>query len=348
MTTETNNAIVTVKNLATHFPLDEGNVVAVDGASFEVPAGKTVGIVGESGCGKSVTARSILGILDDPGHIVSGEILYHREGKDGTEGETIDLASLDPDSKEFRSIRGSEVSYIFQEPMTSFSPVHTIGNQLMEAVRLHRDVSKSEAKDIAIDMLTQVGIPLAEQRVNQYSFELSGGLRQRAMIAMALANVPRLVIADEPTTALDVTTQAQILDLMRGLQEQYGMGIMMITHDLGVIADMCEEVVVMYLGRVVERGSVDEIFHSPKHPYTKALLESIPRLRGDAGSRLSTIEGSVPHPYDRPPGCPFNTRCSDFKDGICNVAEPQLASVESKTLHEVSCFLYHDAEGSPV
>ena len=177
MTTETNNAILTVKNLATHFPLEEGNVVAVDGASFEVPAGKTIGIVGESGCGKSVTARSILGILDNPGHIVSGEILYYPEDKDGVEAESIDLAALDPDSKEFRAIRGSEISYIFQEPMTSFSPVHTIGNQLMEAVRLHRDVSKSEAKDIAIDMLNQVGIPLAEQRVNQYSFELSGGLR---------------------------------------------------------------------------------------------------------------------------------------------------------------------------
>ena len=277
MTTETNKPILTVKNLATHFPLEEGNVVAVDGASFEVPAGKTIGIVGESGCGKSVTARSILGILDDPGHIVSGEILYHREGEDGADGETIDLASLDPDSKGFRSIRGSEISYIFQEPMTSFSPVHTIGNQLMEAVRLHRDVSKSEAKDIAIDMLNQVGIPLAEQRVNQYSFELSGGLRQRAMIAMMLASGPDLLIADEPTSALDVISRQAVLQIIDELVRSQGMGLLFISHDLSLVGSFCDRVIVVKEGELIETVAANALDRSAD-PYVRALLAARPRL----------------------------------------------------------------------
>ena len=234
MTTHLDTPLLSVRNLHTHFPLDEGTVVAVDGASFDIYEGKILGVVGESGCGKTVAARSIMQILDRPGRIVDGQILFSRASGGGNgDSETVDLAAFNPDSGEMREIRGAEISLIFQEPMTSFSPVHTVGNQLMEAIRLHKSVTKNEARDMAIDMLRQVGIPLPEQRINAYTYELSGGLRQRAMIAMALSCSPRLLIADEPTTALDVTTQAQILDLMRGLQEQYGMAIMLITHDLG-------------------------------------------------------------------------------------------------------------------
>lgn len=331
--------LLTVKNLHTHFPLDEGTVVAVDGASFDVYSGKTLGIVGESGCGKSVAARSILGILDKPGRVVDGEIRFRRRSA-GPEGY-IDLSGHDPNSQLVRSIRGGEISYIFQEPMTSFSPVHTVGNQIIEAIMLHRDVSKAEARDLAVEMLGLVGIPSPETRVDEYAFQLSGGLRQRAMIAMALSCNPALLIADEPTTALDVTTQAQILDLLRRLQDEYNMAIIMITHDLGVIAEMADHVVVMYLGRVVESAPVDDIFHNPKHPYTKALLESIPRMDGVRRSKLASITGTVPHPYDRPVGCPYNPRCEAFIDGVCNTKEPELALVGSN--HQVSCFLYEGA-----
>ncbi|ETX03031.1 MAG: hypothetical protein ETSY2_34300, partial [Candidatus Entotheonella gemina] len=277
MSTQT-EPLLSVRDLQTHFPLDEGTVIAVDGASFDLYPGQTLGIVGESGCGKSVTARSILRILDKPGHIVSGEILLRR-GVDNGHRDVVDLAGLDPDGQTMRTIRGGEISLVFQEPMTSFSPVHTIGNQMIEAIKLHRAVSKRAARDIAIDLLRQVGIPLPEQRIDEYAFQLSGGLRQRAMIAMALSCRPSLLIADEPTTALDVTTQAQILDLMRSLQRELGMAIMLITHDLGVIAEMADHVTVMYLGQVVESAPVDEIFHAPKHPYTQALLQSIPRMQ---------------------------------------------------------------------
>ena len=290
--------LLSVRNLVTHFPLDEGTVIAVDGASFDLYEGKTLGIVGESGCGKSVTARSILQILDRPGRIMNGEILFRRRSGNGASGpdEVVDLRDFDPDGEDMRSIRGGEIGLVFQEPMTSFSPVHTVGNQLIEAIMLHRDVTKQEARDIAVELLRTVGIPLAEERLNAYSFELSGGLRQRAMIAMALSCNPRLLIADEPTTALDVTTQAQILDLLRELQQQYGMAIMLITHDLGVIAEMTDDVVVMYLGQVVESAPVDDIFHNPKHPYTQALLRSIPRIQAESDDRLASITGSVPHP----------------------------------------------------
>ena len=338
MTTQQETPLLSVRNLHTHFPLDEGTVVAVDGASFDIYQGKILGMVGESGCGKTVAARSIMQILDRPGQIVNGEILFNRSSE-GEESETVDLARFNPDSGDMREIRGAEIALIFQEPMTSFSPVHTVGNQLIEAIRLHTKVTKNEARDMAIDMLRQVGIPLAEQRINAYTYELSGGIRQRAMIAMALSCNPRLLIADEPTTALDVTTQAQILDLMRGLQEQYGMAIMLITHDLGVIAEMADDVVVMYLGQVVEKAPVDEIFHAPKHPYTQALLESIPRLRGDSSERLGSITGSVPHAYDRPKGCPFHPRCSSFMAGVCDIDSPRLLPITQG--HEVSCFLHH-------
>lgn len=340
MTTNQQTPLLSVRNLHTHFPLDEGLVVAVDGASFDIFEGKILGVVGESGCGKTVAARSIMQILDRPGRIVEGEILFNRRiGGANGDSEVVDLALFDPDGGEMREIRGSAISLIFQEPMTSFSPVHTVGNQLMEAIRLHQSVTKKDARDIAIDLLRQVGIPLPEQRISAYTYELSGGLRQRAMIAMALSCSPRLLIADEPTTALDVTTQAQILDLMRGLQEQYGMAIMLITHDLGVIAEMADDVVVMYLGQVVEKAPVDEIFHDPKHPYTRALLESIPRLRGDSSQRLGSITGTVPHAFNRPTGCPFHPRCASFMAGVCDVDNPKLLPITRG--HEVSCFLHH-------
>jgi len=332
--------LLSVKNLRTYFPLHEGTVKAVDGVSFDLHAGQTLGLVGESGCGKSITARSILQILDKPGRIVEGQILFRRRrGPEAGHHEAlVDLTTFPSDGADMRAIRGGEIALVFQEPMTSFSPVHTIGNQLMEAIRLHRTVTKTEAREVAIDLLRQVGIPSPEQRVDAYSFQLSGGLRQRAMIAMALSCNPSLLIADEPTTALDVTTQAQILDLMRSLQQQYGMAIMLITHDLGVIAEMAEHVVVMYLGQVVESAPVDDIFHAPKHPYTQALLQSIPHIRSQARERLASITGSVPHPYARPAGCPFHPRCPARIPGLCDLQEPPLRSLD--THHEVSCFLY--------
>lgn len=336
MSTQT-EPLLSVRGLQTHFPLDEGTVIAVDGASFDLYPGQTLGIVGESGCGKSVTARSILRILDKPGRIVSGEMLLRRGGGHGSR-DVVDLAQLDPDGQTMRTIRGSEIALVFQEPMTSFSPVHSIGNQIIEAIQLHRAVSKRAARDMAIDLLRQVGIPLPEQRIDAYAFQLSGGLRQRAMIAMALSCRPSLLIADEPTTALDVTTQAQILDLMRTLQRELGMAIMLITHDLGVIAEMADHVAVMYLGQVVESAPVDDIFHAPKHPYTQALLQSIPRMQTTTRERLASIMGSVPHPYARPSGCPFHPRCTAFTAGVCDQREPALQRVAAN--HHVSCFLH--------
>jgi len=335
MTDHERLALLTVRNLKTYFFQDEGTVKAVDGATFNVYQGRTLGIVGESGCGKSVTAQSILRIVDQPGRTVDGQITLTR-----ADGSQLELTGLKPDSKQIRDIRGPEIGLVFQEPMTSFSPVHTIGDQLTETIRLHFPVSKTEARERAIEGLRQVGIPNPERRIDEYAFQLSGGLRQRAMIAVALACNPRLLIADEPTTALDVTTQAQILDLLRQLQEQRNMAIMLITHNLGVVAEMCEEVVVMYLGRVVEEGAVDDIFHSPCHPYTKALLRSIPTIDSEARTKLPTISGSIPHPYNRPRGCPFHPRCESFIPGRCDVAEPDLLPVNDHQL--ASCFLYQE------
>jgi peptide/nickel transport system ATP-binding protein len=328
-----NKPLLSVRNLKTYFFQDEGTVLAVDGATFDVYPGKTLGIVGESGCGKSVTAQSILRIVDQPGRIVDGEIRLR-----GAHGNEIDLTRLHPNSKEMRAIRGTEIGLVFQEPMTSFSPVHTVGNQIIETIRLHFGVSEHEARARAIETLRQVGIPKPERRIDEYAFELSGGLRQRAMIAVALSCNPRLLIADEPTTALDVTTQAQILDLLRQLQEERGMAIMLITHNLGVIAEMADDVVVMYLGRVVEQGPVDAIFHSPQHPYTKALLRSIPSIESAPRVELPTISGSIPHPYNRPAGCPFYPRCPEFIPGTCDQAEPVSLAVNEQ--QRVSCFLY--------
>ena len=326
-------SLLSVRNLRTSFFQDEGTTKAVDGATFDVMPGKTLGIVGESGCGKSVTAQSILRIVEHPGRIVGGEIILTR-----ADGTRVDLVKLRANGRAMRSIRGGDIGLVFQEPMTSFSPVHTVGAQIVEAVRLHSNVDKKEARRRGIEVLRSVGIPRPERRIDEYSFELSGGLRQRAMIACALSSDPRLLIADEPTTALDVTTQAQILDLLRKLQRERGMAIMLITHNLGVIAEMADDVVVMYLGRVVEEGTVDDIFHNPKHPYTKALLKSIPSIESMPRVKLPTISGSIPHPFNRPAGCPFHPRCLSFMPGHCDRAEPQLASVGHG--QKASCFLY--------
>ncbi|MGE5619228.1 MAG: ABC transporter ATP-binding protein [Sphingomonadaceae bacterium] len=328
--------LLSVCELKTYFFADEGITKAVDGATFEIYPGQTLGVVGESGCGKSVTARSILRIVEKPGRIVDGKILLARKDHANGDEVEVDLTRLDPNGKEMREIRGAEIGLVFQEPMTSFSPVHTVGSQIVEAIRLHHKMSKQEARERAIEMLRQVGIPKPERRVDEYAFELSGGLRQRAMIAMALSCNPRLLIADEPTTALDVTTQAQILDLLRHLQEQNGMAIQLITHNLGVIAEMADDVVVMYLGRVVEEGPVDDIFHSPCHPYTRALLRSIPSIKSQSRVKLPTITGSIPHPFNRPTGCPFHPRCPEAIPGTCDQREPQLAAVSER--QRVSCF----------
>jgi|GraSoiStandDraft_30_1057271.scaffolds.fasta_scaffold31958_2 peptide/nickel transport system ATP-binding protein len=324
--------LLSVRGLETYFMADEGMVKAVDGVSFDVYAGQTLGIVGESGCGKSVTAHSILRIVAEPGRVVGGQIMLQRDA-----GE-LDLVALSANGRTMRSIRSGVIGYVFQEPMSAFSLVHTIGNQIIEAIQLHRRVSKREARDRGVELLRRVGIPRAEHRMDEYAFQLSGGLRQRALIAMALSCDPKLLIADEPTTALDVTTQAQILELLADLQEQTGMAIMLITHNLGVVAEMADDVVVMYLGRVVEQGPVEETFYAPKHPYTQLLLKSIPSVHSERRSKLPTIAGSVPHPYSRPRGCPFHPRCPSFMPGICDAHEPRLLTVEG--LQRASCFLY--------
>ena len=339
------DSLLEIKDLKTHFHLDEGTVRAVDGVDFTVKRGKTIGIVGESGCGKSVTAFSILQLVLPPGKIVTGEILFHHSRREDnqTRSETtdiIDIAALNPASEQLRSIRGGDIAMIFQEPMTSLSMMHTVGEQIVEAIQLHLSLSPDKAKERAIEMLRLVGIPRPEQRFDDYPFQLSGGMRQRVMIAMALSCNPSILIADEPTTALDVTTQAQILDLMLRLQEEFGMAIILITHDLGVVAEVCNDVVVMYLGEVVERASVDDIFHNPKHPYTQALLRSIPRLGYSKQGRLNPIAGTVPDPYHRPTGCPFHPRCEQMIPGKCDVSRPQLINLTSE--QAVRCLLYEE------
>jgi oligopeptide/dipeptide ABC transporter ATP-binding protein len=325
--------VLQVRNLHTHFFADEGVVRAVDGASFDLYTGRTLGIVGESGCGKSVTARSILRIVERPGRIVSGEILLRRG-----DGKTVDVTKLPQDGAQMRAIRGGEIGLVFQEPMSSLSAFHTIGNQLIEAIRLHSRLSKRAARARAIELLAMVGIPRPSQRVDSYSFELSGGLRQRVMVALALAAEPRILIADEPTTALDVTTQAQILDLIRRLQAERELAVILITHDMGVIAEMADDVVVMYLGKEVEKGPVDAIFHAPRHPYTRSLLRSIPSVLAEPRARLATIAGSIPHPYARPSGCPFHPRCSEVLRGTCEASFPPEVVIGER--HVTACHLY--------
>jgi peptide/nickel transport system ATP-binding protein len=331
--------LLQIKDLRTHFFLDEGTVRAVEGADFTIYPGSTVGVVGESGCGKSVTAFSVLQLVQSPGRIVDGQVLWLPQGPGrDKKGQAVDLAKLPPDSREMRAVRGNEIAMIFQEPMVSLSPVHTIGDQIIEMILQHNKISKAEARDRAIQMLQKVGIPEAKKRVDTYPFQLSGGMRQRAMIAMALSCTPALLIADEPTTALDVTTQAQILELMQSLQNDFGMAIMLITHNLGVVAEICEEVVVMYLGEVVEQADVDSLFHNPLHPYTEALLRSIPVLGQSHLGRLDPIIGIVPDPYNRPTGCAFHPRCSRFMPGKCDQGKIPLTKMPDGRM--VRCILY--------
>jgi oligopeptide/dipeptide ABC transporter ATP-binding protein len=329
--------LLEVENLRIHFFLEEGTVHAVNGASFTLWPGETLGIVGESGCGKSVLARSILGIVSSPGRIVDGSIVYHR--RVGHVRESVNLATLDPRSDTMRSIRGLEITMIFQDPMSSLTPVYTIGEQIIEAIRLHQDISKQEARQQAVHLLESVGMPEPERTIQRYPHQLSGGMCQRALIAMALGSYPDLLLADEPTTALDVTTEAQILELMRELQHTYGMAILFITHNLGVIAQMAQRVIVMYLGQVVEHADVNNIFHRPLHPYTRALLDAVPRLgRRVPGRRLVTIPGTVPQVYAIPEGCPFHPRCPEMRPGICDEVEPPWLTPDVG--HEVRCVLY--------
>lgn len=313
--------VLEIRNLVTHFESDEGVVKAVDGVTLSLERGKTLGVVGESGCGKSVMVQSILQIVGPTGSIKDGEILLHRDR------EVVNLTAMDPGSQALRDVRGGEIAIIFQEPMTAFSPVHTIGWQIREAILHHEEMTAKEAEERVVSLLGQVGIPDPEKRLHAYPFELSGGMRQRAMIAMALACAPRVLIADEPTTALDVTTQAQIMSLLQELQADFGMGVMLITHDLGVVAEMADDVVVMYLGQVAEYGDVDRIFHAPAHPYTKALLRSIPNLDFDQDIRLDSIRGMVPDPFHRPVGCPFGPRCDEVIEGRCEAENPPAFSL---------------------
>lgn len=337
-----NSTLLDIKNLKTYFYLDEGEVRAVDDVSLRIERGKVLGVVGESGCGKSVLARSIMRIVRPPGRTIDGEIIYHRASPDDSGDEdAVDLQSLPQDGQQMRRIRGSDITMVFQEPMVSFSPVHTIGDQIVEGILLHQDVDRETARDIAAETLRKVGIPDPDTRVDAYPFNLSGGMRQRAMIAMALSCNPTLLIADEPTTALDVTTQAQILELMAELQREFGMAMMLITHNLGVVAQMAEEIIVMYLGKIVERADTATLFSSPKHPYTQELLKSIPQLRRQRQTdRLTAITGTVPPPFIRPPGCPFHPRCPQAMPGVCDVVEPpQIALDDERT---VRCLLYDD------
>jgi len=336
------DTLLEIKNLHISVELDGHFLPIVEDVSLSLKAGEILALVGESGCGKSVTAQSVMQLLPKPLKIESGEIKMnsHKQGK------TVDITNMDPRGKEIRKIRGNEIAMIFQEPMSSFSPLHTIGNQLIEAIRIHRKTSKSEAKSIAVEMLDKVGIPGAARVVGQYPHELSGGMRQRAMIAKALSCNPTLLVADEPTTALDVTIQAQVLTLMHGLQSEFGMAIIFITHDLGVVAQVADRVAIMYLGNIIEQGSVRDILKNPKHPYTVNLIEAVPRLgRLEGRKELTPIRGSVPSLYDRPVGCPFVTRCARVIDNRCEVAMPKLISISSE--HQVACFLYDTAVGEP-
>ncbi len=323
--------LIEVRGLKTYFYTEDGIVRAVDGVDYVIEQEKTLGVVGESGCGKSVTALSIMGLVQiPPGKIEDGEILFHKDGK------VMDLTKFNPKGREMRAIRGNEIAMIFQEPMTSLNPVYTIGNQIMEAIILHQKLNKKDAKNKAVDMLRAVGIPLPEQRVDEYPHQLSGGMRQRAMIAMAMSCNPSLLIADEPTTALDVTIQAQVLELMNALRAEFHASIQFITHDLGVIAGMADDVAVMYLGRIVEASNVREVFHNAKHPYTQGLMHSIPSL-ADEKERLEPIKGVVPDPFEVPPGCGFEPRCPHAME-ICKTKMPDLKEVAPG--HMAACWLH--------
>ena len=336
-----NDILLQVQNLKVQFPTERGIVRAVDGVTFDLKRGRTMGVVGESGCGKSITSLAVMRLLQKPGRIVDGKILYHARQSgsgDSTTDEIVDITSLHADSAKMRSIRGGHIGMVFQEPMTSLDPVYTVGNQMVEGISMHRSVSPAEARAIALDMLDRVNMPDPKRVIDAYPHQLSGGMRQRAMIASALSCRPSLLIADEPTTALDVTTEAQILELLRDLQRDFGMAIMYITHNLGVVAEMVEEAIVMYLGKVVEQAPVVELFYQPKHPYLQALLRSIPKLGRKSSAKLQAISGMVPSPFAIPPGCSFHPRCPDFMPGVCNVAEPDVVDVGGG--HLVKCHLY--------
>ncbi|HEX5809601.1 MAG TPA: ABC transporter ATP-binding protein [Anaerolineales bacterium] len=355
--------LVEVRDLRVEFDVRAGIVKAVDGLNLTIHRGKTLGVIGESGCGKSMTARAILNMIPKPGKITNGKIIYHRRVQQNGHGQmddVIELTQLDPDGKTIREIRGGEIGMIFQEPMSSLTPVYTagshineavslhhlvpirkVGDQLAEQVMAHRKVTKEEAREIAINMLRRVGIPKPDERVDSYPHQLSGGQRQRVMIAIALSCEPAMLIADEPTTALDVSIEAQILDIMRELQESVNMAIMFITHNLGVIASMAEEIVVMYMGKAVEQAKVVELFKDAKHPYTQALLRSIPKLgEKKEGHRLASISGMTPDPFNLPTGCVFHPRCPMFMPGKCDKIVPSWTKVGED--HYVACLLYEE------
>jgi oligopeptide/dipeptide ABC transporter ATP-binding protein len=322
--------VLEVKDLRVCFSIEEGDVKAVDGVTFTIPRGKVLAIVGESGCGKSVTAYSILRLIERPGRITGGQIIFHPLA-----GEPVDITALDERDDLLYQVRGGYISMIFQEPMTALSPVHTVGNQLMEAILHHQQVTRRGAAERAAGLLRQVGIPGPQERLRQFPFEMSGGMRQRVVIAMALACHPQLLIADEPTTALDVTIQAQILQVMMSLQQQSGVSILLITHDLGVVAQTAGQVAVMYLGRIVEHSDIRSVIHAPAHPYTAGLLRSLPQMSGPR-LRLQAIRGSVPSMMAIPPGCPFHPRCDYAQAGRCDLgAPPPLREVSPG--HRVAC-----------
>jgi len=336
---ENKNILADIKNLDIKFKLRQGTINAVNGVSFFIEKRKIIGLVGESGCGKSITSKSLLRI-ESPAKICSGEIFFNsiQHGK-------IAIQNLNPHGNMMRSIRWREISMIFQEPMSSFGPMHTIGNQISESIHLHFKVSKKESLYRTLESLKSVGMPRPDKIMKQYPHQLSGGMRQRAMIAMALSCQPNLLIADEPTTALDVSTEAQILDLLFELQKEMNMSVLFITHNLGVITKMADYVIVMYLGRIVEQAGIYELFERPKHPYTYALLNALPRLNKQGKvKKLETLEGSIPNPYDYPDGCAFHTRCPKFMPGICDVLVPESINLHHNT--KVACHLYSSSRKS--
>ncbi len=337
-----NDILLDVRDLRVVLNSDGEDVHIVNGINFNITPGKVLAMVGESGCGKSVTSQSLLRLLPRELRIASGQIIF----RDPYTQSTVDLASMPEECKAIRNIRGNHIAMIFQEPMSSFSLLHTMGNQIGEVILLHRKTSKAETRALVIELLDKVGIPDPERAIDQYPYEFSGGMRQRAMIAKALACNPSLLIADEPTTALDVTIQAQILEMMRALQAEFGMAIIFITHDLGVVAQIADEVAIMYMGRIIEKGPVDEIFHEPRHPYTIDLIRAIPKL-GDlrAQRQLNPIRGTVPSLFDLPAGCTFHPRCDFFMAGRCDTQVPELTEITPQ--HFVSCFL-HETERKKV
>ncbi len=327
------NNILEIENLRVRFYQTEGVITAVDDMSLSIAPGEVLGIAGESGCGKSVSSRALMRLVGKTGKIEHGNICFKRRN-----GQEVDMLRLDPKGKKIRDIRGNEISMIFQEPLTSFSPVHTIGDQITEVIRLHQNVSKAEARKLAIDMLRKVGLAKPEQNIDEYPFNLSGGMRQRAMIAMALSCHPSLLIADEPTTAIDVTTQALVLKLIKQMLQETGMALIMITHDLAVLAELADRIIVMYMGKDVESTTTEKLFRAPFHPYSQGLQNSLIELGKAKQKKLKVIEGSVPNPYELPKGCVFHPRCSKCIKGVCDEKTPPMLQVEDD--RSVRCFLY--------